>query len=339
MGSKQPISDLLGESINMEMGVAEEAKVNIAVAHRVTVGDYFALVKNSQLHQNVQISCSNGRLLQNQMIVGLVFYYFLKDLNFIFSPDCVLILPEYTLEEVNGLFSAIYSQDYHTTHKQSDDHDDILYVAKKQALDIVEEKHKSEEKSTKDAGDYSIKSEEKNEVTNANTPYTCDDCQYTFIGYNKFLSHKRNNYMCGLRTEKCLFCNKISKSYESSRKHMERKHQCEWTIFKKENKLKRNLDVLNIKTENSQLMESGLYCDQCNYVTIKNDDLKKHVQKEHLSDRADLPYFVCKYCTYKTKTYKNFSKHKKNLQHCTPKTVECLFCDIKSSSKEASRKH
>jgi len=86
-------------------------------------------------------------------------------------------------------------------------------------------------------------------------------------------------------------------------------------------------------------MESGLYCDQCNYVTIKNDDLKKHVQKEHLSDRADLPYFVCKYCTYKTKTYKNFSKHKKNLQHCTPKTVECLFCDIKSSSKEASRKH
>jgi len=272
------------------------------------------------------------------MIVGLVFYYFLKDLNFILSPDCVLILPEYTLEEINGLFSAIYGQDFYSSQKQSGDHD-FLYVAEKQALDVVDEKQKSEEKSSKDDVDYSIKSEEKNESTNAETPYTCDDCQYSFIGYKKFLSHKRNNYMCGLRTEKCLFCNKISKSYESSRKHMERKHLGEWTMLKKESKFKRNLDVLNIKTENSQLMEGGLYCDQCNYVTIKNEDLKKHVQKEHLSDKDNLLYFVCKYCTYKTKTYKNFLRHKKNLQHCTPKTVECLFCDKKSTSKEASRKH
>ena len=320
-------------TFDMDMGETE-VKVNIAVAQRVTVGDYFAQVKNSKLYQNVQISCSNGRLLENQMIVGLVFYYFLKDVKFMLSSDCVLILPEYTLEEINGLFSVIYSQDFHTAPQQNGNTDEFLNVNDKIA---GEENQSSEEESSKDVvSDYFIKSEE---GAKAGTPYECDDCPYSSTIYNKFLGHKRNNYMCGLRSEKCLFCKKISKSYESCRKHMERKHPDEWTIFKKENKLKRNQAVLNAKTEDNHLIEGGLYCDQCNYVSIRNEDLKKHVQKKHLADGDNIPYFICKYCTFKTKTYKSFSRHKKNQQHCTPKTVECLFCEKKSISKEASRKH
>ena len=62
-----------------------------------SVGDYLFQERSNQLYQDVQISCANGRLLDNQLSICLAFYD-IKDINVTCFTDSVIIMPEFSIE-------------------------------------------------------------------------------------------------------------------------------------------------------------------------------------------------------------------------------------------------
>ena len=70
-----------------------------------TIGDFLSQERSNQLYQNVQISCANGRLLENQLIICLAFYDIFKDINVLILADSVIIMPEFSIEEISSIFT------------------------------------------------------------------------------------------------------------------------------------------------------------------------------------------------------------------------------------------
>ena len=82
----------------------------VTLSQEVTsVGDFLLQVRKSQIYENVQIVCSDGRLLENQLAVGLIFYQLIKDINSEGFSDIVLIMLDYTVQEVTAMFSELYT--------------------------------------------------------------------------------------------------------------------------------------------------------------------------------------------------------------------------------------
>ena len=83
-----------------------------------TIGDFLSQERSNQLYQNVQISCANGRLLENQLIICLAFYDIFKDINFACFADSVIIMPEVSIEELCYIFTKVYNQAFKSTAVQ-----------------------------------------------------------------------------------------------------------------------------------------------------------------------------------------------------------------------------
>ena len=75
-----------------------------------TLGDLVYPVRSSHHHQTIQVSCLDGRILETQLGVGLVFFTILKDINYGSLTDIVIILPDHTVQEIGHSFSQIYNQ-------------------------------------------------------------------------------------------------------------------------------------------------------------------------------------------------------------------------------------
>ena len=85
-----------------------------------------------------------------------------------------------------------------------------------------------------------------------------------------------------------------------------------------------------MKTENQ---------DENKETEISGNRFKKHVERKHLLDLDNSTIHTFDVCNDTSKINENFLKQKKNKHGSKVKTVKCLFCDNKSLTKDASRKH
>ena len=316
--------------------------LNIVLEQPVTVGEYFEQVRNSQIHQNVQISCSNGRLLENQMMVGCIFYNILKEVNFGLLSDSVLIMPEYTVEEVTSVFNRAYAQTFHGETTKTIDHSKFEYFEVK-----LEPEDEHEENVVDDAVNRRVIQKEmkyfckecefsahkidqlkrhmerKHTLVDVkSTTYACEDCPYTSNIYKVYQRHKKNQPPCNAKSEKCLFCEKSSLTKQACKKHMRRYHEVEWKQYKNK--------YAAMKTDNQ---------DENKETDLSGNRSKKHIERKHLLDLDNSTIHTFDACNDTSKINKNFLKQKKNKHGSKVKTVKCLFCDNKSLTKDASRKH
>ena len=242
--------------------------VTLELDKPVSVGEYLAQVRNNQLHQNVQISCRNGRVLESQLMVGLIFYEVLKDINYACLPDSVIIMPEYKIEEVSAIFTEAYNQSFKNVEdniahtevvyfdtldqvKQEPEEENDVYNQNEYYDLIVKKEHNDENgkefKYFCSLCQYKAKRSDhlKRHAERMHTQgiaddenlvsYACDICSYTSKIYENFRKHKKSP--CTVKSEKCPFCDKRSKSKDAARKHRKRYHEQEREQNKEENKV------------------------------------------------------------------------------------------------------
>jgi uncharacterized C2H2 Zn-finger protein/very-short-patch-repair endonuclease len=75
-------------------------------------------------------------------------------------------------------------------------------------------------------------------------------------------------------------------------------------------------------------------CQQCDYVSKRLGDLKKHVKQVH----DKIKDFRCPQCDYKTSRSGNLKQHIKDV-HSKIKDFECHICDYKASQSISLTKH
>ena len=78
-------------------------------------------------------------------------------------------------------------------------------------------------------------------------------------------------------------------------------------------------------------------CDQCNFETIKNKNLTKHIKRVH---DKNIKIIKCYKCNYKTKIKDDLIKHNKRMHNENiEKCFQCNICDYKTKLKEDLQIH
>ena len=234
------------------------------------------MARNSQAHATVQISCTDGRLLENQLVVGLVFYNILKDTNWGAFPESV-IMPQHSVGEVSQMFSQAYNQDF----QNGGIDDDIANTESSESDDNVEVK-------LEHIGVNLIKDEYEHFVE---------------------LTNQDNTDNVGILDDLEL----VKEMLDG--------------------------DEMAIKLEPRTVLikEFKYFCTLCEFVSKRNDHLKRHIERIHKEKDEDAPIYACESCSYISTIHENFKRHKKTL--CNAKIEKCLFCDKRVLSKEAARVH
>eukprot|EP00092_Neocalanus_flemingeri_P006986 GFUD01007540.1.p1 GENE.GFUD01007540.1~~GFUD01007540.1.p1 ORF type:complete len:375 (+),score=81.02 GFUD01007540.1:42-1166(+) len=320
------------------------SSVTIVMEQKVaTVGEYLAHVRNSQPDQNVEISCQNGRLIENQLIVGLMFYDILKDINYVDFPDCVLIMPDYRTEEVSAMFTKAYNQTFKNEIKENINHSEFVYhdtleEIKDEPVDdsvdlIIKEDNSDQNveefkhvcsfcKFNTKRKDHLSRHIERMHTTSG--IYECDVCSYTSNVHENFMKHKKNP--CTAKSEKCMFCEKRSVNKESARKHRRRYHQQEWEQYKADKTAEEQNAIEERKVQQIPISEES----------------KRRLDKDKAQNRVKVQCEICAQLIAKDHLRKHLVNiHKqgsiKKAKHIYPK-IPCPNCEMKVSSMTI-RKH
>ena len=301
------------------------------------------------------------------MIVGLVFYKYLKEITHVSLDDCIIILADYILEDINSLFSDAYNQDFlnikyetqlvlvndtpELVKKEPVDKEDIKQELDYEFVDIVKKDDLDDKKGREDEYNYSCSLCEymtkrsdnlKNHVERMHTlqkdednliNFSCDNCSYSSNRIENLIRHKKTD--CSEKNAKCLFCDKRSLNKEAARKHRERNHQQEWKQY--------NLLPIPISEESKQKIENEkanrgekVKCEMCPQILSK-DHLRKHivhVHKQGSVKKAEhiYPKISCPHCEMKVSSL-TIRKHLR-LVHSVrgglgSLEVDCNFCLVK----------
>ena len=156
-----------------------------------------------------------------------------------------------------------------------------------------------------ECGDVFLTDRELRKHTNQrhdHSEHNCEVCGKSFIGYNKYLWHKKTHEMsqCGTCAE----------------------------FFPKKNF---NRHVKGCK------MGPELHCDQCDYKTPRKDVLDLHIARKHNAQS-----FSCDQCDYKTTSAIRFEGHKKKphkTKKPPPTEHKCSWCDYRSKRKPNVARH
>jgi len=221
-----------------------------------SVGDFLLQVRKSQIYQTVQIVCSDGRFLENQLAVGLSFYHLIKDINSEGFPDIVLIMLDHTVQEVTAMFSELYDHKYKDVADIKEfvksDHEDAIQDLVKIEYsddDTTMQLFNDDDLNIKNIDDGAIELscdfcnfksklssrlkthiERMHNVNKNLGTYKCEDCKFTANSHCNLLRHKKTQ--CNQKSEICLFCDKKYLTKSSMKKHRIRYHKQEWKEFK-----------------------------------------------------------------------------------------------------------
>ena len=286
----------------------------------IAVGDFLSPVRKSQIYQNIQIACSDGRLLENQLAVGLIFYQLIQDIKSEGFPDIVLIMLDYTVQEVTALFSQLYNHKYRDAADITEcvkyDHEDAFE-------DLVKIEHSDDDSIQQrvesfNEDDFNIKNiddsatefncdfckfksklssrlqkhiERMHKVDENLGTFTCENCKFTSNVHASFLRHKKTQ--CNQKLESCMFCDKKCKTKSSARKHRGRYHKQEWKEYKEGKKsitgqiVSKSHGLIPISEKSKQKLENAkaqgrikVACEICAQLIAK-DHLKKHLYNIH----------------------------------------------------------
>ena len=102
--------------------------------------------------------------------------------------------------------------------------------------------------------------------------------------------------------------------------HLERKERNN-SIFKRSPKV----EHVNFKQK--------FYCDKCDYFTICKDNLKLHVDREHIGIR-----YPCDFCPYRAGSSKNLKDHQAGKHKIDPR-FRCKLCDFCTNHTLTKNKH
>ena len=166
--------------------------------------------------------------------------------------------------------------------------------------------------------------------------FLCTACDSVFVGLGTFNHHLKihQNTSANRKLFKCDLCPYFSDKKRNLTKH-EKSHSadlrlsCKLCSFvcKWNNELKRHM----IK-EHQESSGEALKCDDCDYVTRSSQHLKRHVLSVH-TEKSVSPQYKCRYCHYSTTALDNLRKHVlKTRSHPGAPLYFCSLCDDFTSS-------
>ena len=107
-----------------------------------------------------------------------------------------------------------------------------------------------------------------------------------------------------------------------------------------------NLGELQTHMENNHVILK-LTCECCNYETECQENLHAHKQVEHKTLKVDIKAkdqvdILCDQCEFKSRLNIQMKKHKKsshNLDVLTPKVLSCSYCEFNASDEASLNTH
>ena len=196
-----------------------------------------------------------------------------------------------------------------------------------------------------------VDGEEEEKVSKAQTPYSCDKCDFVTIHKNGLLSHLGNVHAPKAKPFKCKLCNYATAKNRNLWKHMRRIHgqvakpkkprceqcnsapckckvtyscdQCPYTAKQK----------IHLAGHVARVHEGvkNFMCEECGTSFWRNSNLKKHVRDKHGQKN-----FTCDKCSYKTSQQRSLKYHMQYV-HEGLKPYRCSYseCDYPGASTKA----
>ena len=183
-----------------------------------TVGDFLSPARSSQQHQNIEISGKNGRLLENQLMVGLVFYDIMRDIPFAYFTDTVIIMPDYTMEEICDTFAEAYKQAFKSSDQENSfQYSDVTNEDIKEEVAEEFENPKIGEDNTKIALVNAEKGDNAEDLK-----HMCTSCNYRARRRDTLNQHIKRKHVSqdDLPVYGCEKCSYASNVIENFRRHM-----------------------------------------------------------------------------------------------------------------------
>ena len=113
-------------------------------------------------------------------------------------------------------------------------------------------------------------------------------------------------------------------------------HQCQHCpkSFKLKVTMKRHVDA--------HMQRKNFQCADCDYCTIRQDTLTKHIQKKHLNPKPKPSSYYegthrCSFCGYGSDRKLDITRHERN--HLKLKPFHCSKCSYRASRKSSLVKH
>lgn len=194
--------------------------------------------------------------------------------------------------------------------------------------------------------------------------FQCDDptCGFKSKYQSNFFKHIKNKHSTIGKKIKCTFCafetntNDILKCHimaKHTSDHLVKWYKCDhcdffsrhsWSLLRhtslhNEKASEFQCDFCQYKTRQRQNLRDHIIsrhslgdkrykCDKCSFSTHTNSSLQYHTKTKHIADEH-ITWFMCDQCGYRTKTEKNFKRHKSGHS----KNLKCAECPFQTHSK------
>ena len=264
----------------------------------VSVGQFLDQEKSNQLHQNIQLSCANGRLLESQLIVSLVFYNIFRDFNCLSLQDSIIILPDHSVEELCVIFNAVYEQEYNKNESP----------ANKEITGITNDNEVTQIKEELLAGGVEDTDEEQmyqGKIEEEFTPQMfekCGLCNKMCATKGALNAHQIRFHRQQIKRKKVAIEGQIDIFGDDE---SELNYSCNACEYKT-----RRSDALKTHTERKHKDKDKMIlsaCDTCGYTSYISGNFKNH--KKHCRQKSE----QCSMCDKKCLTKEALRKHRKRL--------------------------
>ena len=201
-----------------------------------SLGDLLSPVRSSHHHQTIQVSCLDGRVLETQLGVGLVFYTILRDITYVSLSDLVIIMPDHTVQEISNMFSTVYNQELR------EDYQEVNFGVESLVDNIKEES--IEGKYERGINAETVEAEDEK--------FKCSYCDFLTQRKDTLSQHKRRKHKTLDNVPiQCGFCEYRTPRKDTLNQHIKRQHT---------------------KQENLHIYA----CENCSYTSTAKFNFKSH---------------------------------------------------------------
>jgi len=221
-----------------------------------SIGSYLSQAGDSKACPPVKISCADGRLLENKLLVGLVFYNILKDSNWGMFPESGILMPQHSVGEVSQMFSDAFNQDFRnvgTVKKEVSEYEENVEVKLEQVDVIV----KVEE------GEHYVELNAQTNIENVT-----EDDKKLFCGISPKSSQIKRHI------QKKHFSEEVNQSNVIRNEFKYFCTICEF-VSKRSDHLRRHIDRIHTKKDENATIYA---CANCSYTSTVQENFKRHAK-------------------------------------------------------------
>lgn len=154
--------------------------------------------------------------------------------------------------------------------------------------------------------------------------YHCTRCNYTTFSIFFWLKHKNQ-------------CNKVKRRQKGKRKSERLKSFLQKRTTNDKPYIYCDNKAKSKRNRSHHTKPAKYHCEQCEFKSLKQGDLKRHIIRQHTAPEA-INWFLCDKCHYRAKIHYDLTKHI-SLKHNNMKHLNCDFCEYKTNIQLDLKRH